>query len=210
MGGPNQGPSAGRSGACQSIGDEPTCEKAFHRDQNGNVASCAWDGSVCRGCGPGGGGGCINTCVLPPPCLGDPNRTVFAGGPGINACMAFGTEGSCEEAWHKTFFGTAASCFWDGFDCRGCGGLEGIACTNTCSPPPVCLSDPNRTLFVGGPEQGACQALGNEPTCESAFHRGFTGTASSCFWDPNTPGCFGCGPGGSGQSSGVPCTDTCP
>jgi hypothetical protein len=51
------------SEACQNIGDQPTCETAWHIGGAG-AASCFWDGS-CQGCGPNNAGSCTNTCVAP-------------------------------------------------------------------------------------------------------------------------------------------------
>jgi len=77
---------------------------------------------------------------------------------------------------------------------------------------PLCIGDPNRT-FVGGPFEGnsagACKSLLDQVSCDDAYHQGFSGV-HSCFWDPNTPGCFGCGGGGhSSASPGATCTDAC-
>ena len=74
----------------------------------------------------------------PPPSCEDPSRTIFAGGPGTQACHQFdGDQTSCEAAWHMSGAGYPASCFYDAGICSGCGpSNEGAGlCTNTCVPP---------------------------------------------------------------------------
>jgi len=65
----------------------------------------------------------------------DPARTDFVGGPDSNACRSLSDQPACEAAWHIGN-GGAASCFWDGAECRGCGpnNEDGGDCTNTCLP----------------------------------------------------------------------------
>ena len=124
-------------------------------------------------------------------------------------------------AFHLTGIGyigskPTATCFWDlnnqisAAPCSGCGPQNAQAglCTNTCT---VCDGDPSRS-YVGGPGTGACQELGDQTSCEAAFHwTGAGGFPSSCFWDPNGiacgPGCCGCGAGN--QEQGF-CVDACP
>ena len=68
-----------------------------------------------------------------PPCEGDPSLT-FVGGPGRMACRGLADQSACEGAYHATINFTAATCFWTGSECRGCGpsNADAGACTNTC------------------------------------------------------------------------------
>jgi hypothetical protein len=199
--------------ACQQFnGDETSCEQAFHLGRNG-VATCFYDTNTddCRGCGPSNEnqGNCTNTCVPPPTCTDDPSRTIFAGGPGTNACRQYDNDqSSCEQAFHRGSAGIA-SCFYnsDEDECRGCGPAnEGQGnCTNTCDPA-TCAEDPSRTIFAGGPDTGACRQYDNDQSsCEQAFHRGVAGIAS-CFYDSDEDECRGCGPSNERQGN---CTNTC-
>ncbi|MCH6562793.1 MAG: hypothetical protein IH800_10310 [Myxococcales bacterium] len=70
-----------------------------------------------------------------PPCEGDPSLT-FVGGPGRMACRGLADQSACEGAYHATIDFSAASCFWTGSECRGCGpsNAGAGACTNSCEP----------------------------------------------------------------------------
>ncbi len=127
---------AGFSGseACLRFNNRIPCEATWHIGISG-AASCYWTGSECEGCGAANekDGLCTNTCKAPPTCA-DPTRTVFAGGPQGTVCRSITSQASCEMAWHRTRISTAASCFWTGTNCQGCGPFSSGACTNTCEP----------------------------------------------------------------------------
>ncbi len=188
-------------GACQIFTDDrASCESAYHFDFARMSASCYFipidpndpnSPGDCLGCGPNNEQSfeCSNTCRGP---CADVSRTVFAGERETQACQTLTLPGQCSLAWHRTAANTAATCFWDGFDCLGCGPFneDGVTCTNTCDE--VC-TDPTRTVFAGGPQSSACRGFGDQATCESAWHRTFYDTAASCFWDAGGF-CRGCGP----------------
>ncbi|NUN15591.1 MAG: hypothetical protein HUU55_18360 [Myxococcales bacterium] len=150
-------------------------------DETETCANCPEDCGECGEC-------------TPPPCL-DPTRTLFVGGPTGQVCQVYSNnQTACEKAWHMAITG-AASCFWDGDQCSGCGGVrEGDGdCTNTCQGPVTCAGAPKRTLFAGDRLHGACLQYNNDAlACEKAFHRGSTGIAS-CFYAVQTQECVGCG-----------------
>lgn len=197
--------------ACRELGlaaGSVACETAFHIGASG-VASCYFDGSQCKGCGPANEGDseCVNTCVNGK-CEADPTRTVFAGGPGTGACGQFTDQASCESAYHLGGQCGFASCFWDGSECLGCGpnNLLNGDCVNTCDPP-TCDGDPARIVFAGGPNTSACHYFDGDPVnCNKAYHLGSGGVAS-CWYDADDETCNGCGP--NNQSAGL-CTNTCP
>jgi hypothetical protein len=197
--------------ACRQFNsDQTSCEQAFHRGGNG-IASCFYtENDTCQGCGPNNerNGQCINTCD-PPTCAKDPSRTIFAGGPGTEACTQFnGDQTSCEQAFHRGANGIA-SCFYTANDtCQGCGpnNERNGQCINSCDPP-TCAEDSSRTIFAGGPGTSACQQFdGDKASCEKAFHRGDDDYISSCFYNNSNNSCRGCGP--SNQNEGR-CTNTC-
>jgi hypothetical protein len=205
--------------ACRQFdGDQSSCEAAYHKTFCGRTASCYYDGSLCRGCGPQNEqeGECRNTCELGPlTCDQDPSRTDFVGGPDTGACHVYdGDPAACETAFHQTYQGKAASCFYD-YDadsCNGCGpyNQNNGYCINTCTAGPVTCSDPTRTKFLGGPGIGACTVFsgtaGFAADCESAFHLTRDGFAASCFFNETFNVCRGCGP--ANESDGE-CVNTC-
>jgi hypothetical protein len=69
----------------------------------------------------------------------DATRTEFVGGPGTGPCRDLPDQPACEAAWHIGNAG-AATCYWDGFECRGCGpNNEGNGeCANTCVAGDLC------------------------------------------------------------------------
>jgi hypothetical protein len=205
--------------ACHQFdGDYVNCQKAFHHGTNTQATSCYYSfaGDECRGCGPNNefDGECINTCVAGAvTCPQDPSRTVLAGLPNSQGCQEFGVvagTANCDIAFNIGA-GGVASCFNDGFDCRGCGpSNEGNGeCRNTCTQgPPACPSDPTRTIFAGGPNTQACHQFdGDQGSCEQAFALGAAGVAS-CFYDFGS--CSGCGPNNLGDCTNTCAPPTCP
>jgi hypothetical protein len=195
------------SSACTNLSFSPTlCNQAFHIGGDGIAASCFHDGSDCLGCGPNNlsSGLCQNTC---PVCEGNPARDTFAGGPGSQGCSNLSTQSSCEGAFVIGDNRTSNSCAWDG-GCFGCGPQnhnDGL-CSNEC---PTCANDPSRTIFLGGPGNGACTQFDGSPIlCEQAFHLGGGDCPGifSCFYDFDNDACLGCGQ--PNQASGL-CTNTC-
>ncbi|MCZ6715308.1 MAG: hypothetical protein O7B29_15320, partial [Deltaproteobacteria bacterium] len=69
----------------------------------------------------------------------------------VEAGYACGGPIACESAWHLGDTG-AASCFFEGSLCPGCGPINEALelCTNTCVSSTSC-DDPQRTIFAGGP-----------------------------------------------------------
>jgi hypothetical protein len=194
-------------------GNQSACEGAFQYDNCGRSVSCFYDsGGSCLDCGPDNFAteNCRNTCVVgPPTCERDPSRTIFAGGPGTQACQQFdGDPVSCLTAFHQGQNGGLASCFYDGGSCLGCGAMGGNSCLNTClHGVAACTEDPGRTLFAGGPQTQACHAFdGNQSGCEDAYHLDQCFNPASCWYDPDTDSCNGCGP--NNQQDGF-CTNTC-
>jgi hypothetical protein len=201
------------SSGCQEFGvsaGTAACALAFNIG-NGGVASCYTDGVDCFGCGPPNEtqGQCINTCIHPLTCAGDPARTIFAGGPDAADCSQFdGNQASCESAFVVRSDGVIASCFYDSGDCSICWPFdEGDGdCDNTCRPD-TCAGDATRTIYAGGPGNGACHFFdGNQTNCEKAYHKGASSIIASCFYDADDDECLGCGP--HNQESGA-CSNTC-
>jgi hypothetical protein len=112
-------------GGCRTHdGNQAACEKAWAISEEG-ATSCFFFKNMCLPCADCGErpGACQNTCRPPlnVTCPNDPTRTVFAGGPGTQACQKFTTQEECEQAFHANFRLDPASCFWQGGQCRGCG-----------------------------------------------------------------------------------------
>lgn len=205
----------GTSACRQFDGDQASCEMAFHVGGTCAIpASCFFDGvtQLCKGCGPtnAGAGVCVNTCTVPPVCV-DASKTIFAGGPGTNACRQFdGDQASCDIAWHIGGAGQAASCFFEAAtqSCKGCGPANAGAgaCVNTCAVPPMC-ADASLTIFAGGPGTSACRQFdGDQPSCDVAWHVDQCGRAASCFYTSGAETCRGCG---QNNETGGSCTNTC-
>ena len=189
--------------ACSNIDDQAACEASYHTTSFGNVASCAWDGSFCYGCGyANAGSGCEDTCIGDLACS-NPAYTEYTGGPYAGACQEFGEDPyACNAAFHTTEDGTLASCYWDGSGCFGCGpGNDGSSCSNQCVPE--CEGDPVRTVYVGGDGDNACSMVFTEFECGVSYHTTSSGTVASCYWDGSS--CYGCGDGNDGDS----CYNTC-
>lgn len=197
-------------GGCRTLdGNQTACVAAF---QNGDpftnrripqALPCFYTRGKCLPCMPRAEGraqACRNSC-FPPPVCADATRTVFAGGPGEDSCRSFTTQVDCEKAWHVAGIErppSAASCYWTGSACNGCGPRHRNAadCTNSCAPGsthPSC-KDPVRVTFAGGPRQDACTVYnGNQATCETAFHEGADGIAATCWFEASSTNCRGCG-----------------
>ena len=210
------------SAACTYLSFSQTlCEKAFHVGGNGIVASCFFDtdNQECRGCGPNNQsqGLCQNTC---PACAGDPSHNFYAGGPGSQGCHRFdaadssmaafiAAEDSCNAAFVIGDSGVETACYFDANSgsCKGCGpNNQGNGqCVNLC---PLCINDPARHVYLGGPGSGACSAFsGNRVLCEESFHlSGACGVLASCYYDLDSDQCLGCGP--NNQNNGA-CSNTC-
>lgn len=81
---------------------------------------------------------------------------------------------------------------------------SGDGCNDVCIPE--CPGDPSRTVFAGGPGNGACQAFeDDQSSCEEAYHLGGGGVAS-CYFDEDDEWCYGCG--ANNENSGN-CVNTC-
>lgn len=146
-------------------------------------------------------------------CPADPTRTIFAGGPGSQACHQFdGDPVGCNKAFHVGGDGCgASSCYYDFGSCNGCGAqneTRGL-CVNTCERgAPSCPGDSSRTIFAGYAQSSACRNLDFSQTlCEKAFHIDRTGQPASCYYDSNQGSCLGCGP--TNLQDGA-CQNTCP
>ena len=57
-------------------------------------------------------------------------------------------------------------------------------------------------MNAGGPEVGACWDMGDQASCESAYHTGESGVAP-CYWDGSV--CIGCGY----NAGSLDCSNTC-
>ncbi|NUN14043.1 MAG: hypothetical protein HUU55_10460 [Myxococcales bacterium] len=171
-------------------GDQTNCEMAYHWDSNqGEPASCYYDGGSCVGCGQNNwqNGNCVNTCN-PVVCEGDSSRTNFVGGPNQNACRNVGSKAECDQAYHLSSEGTAASCYWDDWSgqCYGCASNDGTNCVNTCivgNEVPQCANNPGLTFAPGN--NGTCSSLsGNVFDCNTGYGLDpSTGQATSCYYD---------------------------
>lgn len=189
--------------ACHQFDGNPvSCLQAFHRGQQGGIASCFYDGSggECSGCGPGqvGSGNCLNSCEHGvPACAQDPGRTLFAGYPGTSACHMFdGNQTACEDTYHLDQDYNPASCYYDqgSAECRGCGpnNEQNGDCSNTCRVgPSSCPLDPSRIFFAGPAGNQGCSNIPDLATCLATFNEGQCGIAS-CYWTGSS--CQGCGP----------------
>jgi hypothetical protein len=127
-GGPN-------SNACHDFDEDQTsCEKAFHRTDDGTVASCFYDtaNDECSGCGPSNlsEGRCTNTCTTVVPVCSTTGRV-------LGECSDFnGNAAACSGAFELTN-GGPFSCFPDP-QCIGCGLINQaeLGCSNTCEETP--------------------------------------------------------------------------
>jgi hypothetical protein len=131
-------------------------------------------------------------------CANDPTRTIFAGGPGTEACDQFDNDQEdCERAFHRSGAGHLAPCVWDS-DCQGNTAHYVPGEANTCEdlPEQGCI-DPTRTLRLEGGSDGAdsgtlvCNSLTDRETCETAWHTTPKGVGISCCWDEDRDGCEG-------------------
>jgi hypothetical protein len=128
--------------ACARFKTQPDCEKAFHVggiDNGHRVASCWWNATKCQGCGPRNlnAAKCTNTCdpAAAKATCKDAGRTLYAGGPENDACTTYnGDQANCDLAWHEGAEGVAATCWYDGTKCRGCGRRYELTgrCSNSC------------------------------------------------------------------------------
>lgn len=149
-----------------------------------------------------------NTCVEAT-CL-DQTRTIYAGGPGSQACQQFdGDQSACVAAFQRGSNGRSASCYYDvdNGECFGCGpSNEGEGdCVNTCVTPVPCL-DQTRTIYAGPPDSRGCRRFsGDQAMCEQAYVEGDDGVAS-CYYDAGTGDCQGCG---ARTQFNEGCTNTC-
>ncbi len=130
--------------ACRIFDGSPlACAKAYHRTETGAIASCEYHNGYCLGCGPWNESGyrsgftCQNTCASGSDlvCAGNPERTILAGAVEDEACSYMSTQDECEHAFHVTYRGTIASCYWTGTYCSGCGPYNECSgeCVNECS-----------------------------------------------------------------------------
>jgi len=181
-------------GGCRTHdGSQAACEGAWALSEDG-ATSCFFFNGLCLPCADCGtrAGVCQNRCrvIGTASCPGDPTRTTFAGGPGSDACLGFGTQTACEAAFHFGLGKVPATCYWDGSNCRGCGPYNenNGNCTNTCQTP-TC-SDPARTT------RAYCWGIGNDSTaCNAAWHLSAKSGAepASCWFDTDASQCKGCG-----------------
>jgi hypothetical protein len=184
-------------GGCRSLdGDQAACDGAYQVDRSRGASSCAFIEGKCLSCGNCAQAydRCLDACETPS-CPGDPTRTNFVGGPNEPACPSIDNESDCALAW--AIGGTEpVTCYWDldAARCQGCGNQNernGL-CMNDCREAAVC-ADATRTVFAGGPGSEGCGAYdGDQPACESAWHRGNSGVAS-CWYDTGSGDCSGCG-----------------
>jgi len=152
-------------GGCRTLdGNQAACVAAF---QNGDpfttreipqALPCFYIHGKCLPCQPRAEGSqaCRNSC-FPPPVCADATRTLFAGGPGSDSCRSSTTQVDCEKTWHVGGIErplSAATCYWTGTQCNGCGPRHRNAgdCTNSCAPGlthPSC-KDPARSHSPAG------------------------------------------------------------
>lgn len=132
-------------------------------------------------------------------CANLPGRTIFAGGPGTEACQQFDSDQeNCERAFHRSGAGHLAPCVWTG-DCRGNTAGYDKATANSCEslPSPQACADPTRTLELtggaDGPDSGnnVCGSISDEDTCETAWHTTPKGVGIACCWRQEQDDCAG-------------------
>lgn len=132
-------------------------------------------------------------------CANDRSRTIFAGGPGTEACDQFdGDQENCERAFHRSGAGHLAPCVWDG-NCFGNTAHFVTDTPNSCEvlPEPQTCADPTRTLMLTGGANGSnsgsnvCQSVSDEETCETAWHTTPKGVGIACCWREEEDDCVG-------------------
>jgi hypothetical protein len=192
-----------QGGGCRTLdGNQAACQASFQNDdpfasvETPPASSCFYLNGRCLPCTLRAErrGACTNTCLRSRPTCGDATRTVFAGGPGSSACEQFATQGDCLKAWHigNLDLDHAASCYWTGSQCEGCGLRHATMgdCTETCNGPYTCKDAARVVLAKGSSACGAYNA--DQTTCEKAFHVGKEGVAT-CWYDAAKTTCRGCG-----------------
>ena len=134
-------------------------------------------------------------------CANDPSRTIFAGGPGTEACSQFNDEATCNKAFHRSGAGHLAQCAWRNDGCEG-DTRFGSSCEQL--PMPQTCIDPTRTIMLAGGTDGpnsgdeVCGTLTDQETCEMAWHTTVKSVGISCCWTGT--GCEGSAFGfGNGQ-----------
>jgi hypothetical protein len=198
-------------GGCRTLdGNQAACLKTFQtNDPFANrrefpASSCFFFKGFCLPCTDNVAkrAECTNACIAKTTCA-DPTRTVFLGGFGGDACKDPKTQVDCEKSWHigrLDVVHRAASCYWTGTACRGCGPSHAnqLDCTNTCdtTPHPTC-KDAARTMFLGGPNASTAKKCkkfnGNQAMCEVSYHVTGEGTAATCWYETTANQCLGCG-----------------
>jgi hypothetical protein len=124
-------------------------------------------------------------------CANDPSRTLFAGGPGTDACDNINDQTTCEKSFHRSGAGQLAPCVWTSGN--GCFGNtanfedSAPASCDTLPEPQTCI-DPTRTIALtgglgGGPRVEACREMSDEESCEMAWHTTRKGVGIACCWD---------------------------
>jgi hypothetical protein len=205
-------------GGCRTLdGNQAACTASFQNNDPFSsteapaVSSCFYFKGKCLPCNLRAEArmACSNSCLKRPTC-GDPTRTVFVGGAGSDACQQMKTQVDCEKAWHLGALDIehAASCYWTGTACQGCGPRHASAgdCVETCTALAHVCKDPSRVTFVPATDNNACHTFNaNQTNCEKAFHLGKDGI-STCWFDATTTNCNGCGLRWEGTGK---CSNTC-
>lgn len=196
------------TGPCSAFdGNQSGCTSSYTVTDAGATSCFYLNGRCypCRGCGEKSGA-CTNKCdsTYPGATCADAARTKLAGGPGTEGCYRLTTQALCESAWHVTRYGTAASCYWGGSSCSGCGNVnvESGNCTNSCVAGALTCKNASLT------KTGRCRDFdGNQAGCEGAWHVArYDNVGASCFWDAVNNRCRGCGTKYEFPGS---CTNTC-
>jgi hypothetical protein len=129
-------------------------------------------------------------------CARDPSRTLFAGGPGTDACSSINDQNTCVKSFHLSGAGHLAPCAWDGSCFGNTANFEDSA-PQSCEllPDPQTCIDPTRTIKLtggdGDPRVMACQAITDEESCEMAWHTTRKGVGMACCWRPGSSDCVG-------------------
>ena len=132
--------------------------------------------------------GCLTTSAGALVCARDPSRTLFAGGPGTDACSNINDQSTCVRSFHLSGAGHLAPCAWDGSCFGNTANFEDSA-PQSCEllPDPQTCIDPTRTIKLtggdGDPRVMACQAITDEESCEMAWHTTRKGVGIACCWD---------------------------
>jgi hypothetical protein len=187
----------GGAGCSQHDGDEPSCDLAWHTNDEGVPTSCFYDSGLgeCRRCDRDeeDAGNCTNACLV----CDDPNNLSNQNyAPGPLGCRAYaGMPASCTNySYERSDAGVPIACAGSTF-CLGCT-AETYPCANACmwggGPLPpfaagASCEDPSRTYAAESVGRAwACRQFDGDPAgCEQAWYYEESGLPTSCYAEPS-------------------------